>query len=203
LFRLLIKLPRMIADEFKAWIYLAVVYYPDTRVGLAVRRTYYAWKMKGRLGKAARFLRGSRMYFDAPIYIGENFALGPYAVIDPNDSFGVIIGNNVGIGERVYIRAANHDYSDPDRPFYDQGHIARRITDEQGREASIIIGDDVWIGAACCITSGAHIRRGSVIAAGSVVSSALPEYAIAIGNPVRVVANRKVVSFSRKYERFP
>jgi acetyltransferase-like isoleucine patch superfamily enzyme len=159
--------------------------------------------MKGRLGKNAHFQRGATMYFAGRLEIGENFCLGRYSVIDPNDSFGVNIGNNVGIGERVYIRAGNHDYSDPDRPFLKQGHIARRITDESGRDASIIIGDDVWVGAGCCITSGARIGRGAIIAAGSVVSSPVPDYAIALGNPLRVVASRRMVSFSKKYHRFP
>jgi acetyltransferase-like isoleucine patch superfamily enzyme len=199
----LLRLPRLIFHELAAWGNNLITYYPDTNAGLRLRRAYYTWKMKGNLGKNARVAQGATIYFDAPLTIGDNFALGRFSVINPNDSFGVIIGNNVGIGERVYIRAANHDYSDPDRPFFEQGHIARKQTDEYGRDASIIVGDDVWIGAGCCITSGAMIGRGAVIAAGSVVTSSLPDYAIAVGNPVRVIGSRRLISFSKKYHWFP
>jgi acetyltransferase-like isoleucine patch superfamily enzyme len=197
------KLLRGIAREFVGWIELFVTFYPDTRIGLELRKAYYARKMKGRLGRNARISRGCIIYVAAPLEIGDNFVIGSYAVVAPNDSFGIIIGNNVGIAERAYIRGGNHDYSDPARPIMEQGHVARKITDERRRDASIIIGDDVWIGAGCFILSGAKIGRGAVIGAGSVVATAIPEYAIALGNPVRVVASRKVMSFSKKYQRFP
>lgn len=47
------------------------------------------------------------------------------------------------------MRAANHDYSDPEKPFIRQGHLGKKVTTCDGEEASIIIGDDVWIGVNC------------------------------------------------------
>ncbi len=67
----------------------------------------------------------------------------------------------------------------------------------KGEAFSIVIEDNVWIGRGATIISGAHIGRGSVIGAGAVVKETIPEYSIVIGNPARVVSNRKKIkSFS-------
>ena len=50
----------------------------------------------------------------------------------------------------------------------------------------IQIGDDVWIGAHATVLPGVTIGTGSVIAAGAVVTSNIPEYAIAAGVPAVV-----------------
>jgi acetyltransferase-like isoleucine patch superfamily enzyme len=54
-----------------------------------------------------------------------------------------------------------------------------------------VINDDVWIGASAIILSGAQIGKGSIIAAGAVVSSIIPPFSIVVGNPGRVIANRE------------
>lgn len=54
----------------------------------------------------------------------------------------------------------------------------------------ITIGDDVWIGADSKIFSGVTIGQGAVIGGSSVVAKDIPPYAIAVGNPVRVVKYR-------------
>ncbi len=64
----------------------------------------------------------------------------------------------------------------------------------RGSEEKIIIDDDVWIGAGAIILSPVYIGRGSVIAAGSVVKSDIPPYAIVAGVPSKVIRMR----FSQK-----
>ena len=54
----------------------------------------------------------------------------------------------------------------------------------------IIIGHDVWIGASVSLISGIHIGNGAVIGAGTVVAKDVPPYAIAIGNPMRIIKYR-------------
>lgn len=62
------------------------------------------------------------------------------------------------------------------------------VNHEQDRD--IVIGEDVWIGANVTLLHGVTVGRGSTIGAGSVVRSDIPPYAIATGNPARVVGFR-------------
>lgn len=57
-------------------------------------------------------------------------------------------------------------------------------------KGDIIVEDDVWIGFRSIILSGVHIGKGSVIAAGSVVTKDVPPYAIVGGVPAKVIKYR-------------
>ena len=48
----------------------------------------------------------------------------------------------------------------------------------------------MWIGSRAIILPGVHIGKGSIIGAGTVVVKDVPEYAIVVGNPARVVRTR-------------
>ena len=61
---------------------------------------------------------------------------------------------------------------------------------EAGTKGSIIIKDDVWIGANAIICSGVTIGQGAIIAAGSVVTKDVEPYAIVGGNPAKVIKYR-------------
>ena len=71
--------------------------------------------------------------------------------------------------------------------------------DEQGRSidhlntktASVVIEDDVMIGARSIILKGVTIGARSVIGAGSVVSKSIPPDCIAAGNPCRVIRKKE------------
>jgi len=54
----------------------------------------------------------------------------------------------------------------------------------------VLIGNDVWIGEDATILSGTRIGDGAVIGACSLVRGEIPPYAIAVGNPARVVRYR-------------
>ncbi|MEM5776015.1 MAG: DapH/DapD/GlmU-related protein, partial [Anaerolineaceae bacterium] len=64
----------------------------------------------------------------------------------------------------------------------------RRLTHpNDGRTAPVVIEDMVFIGTNSLVLKGAHIGRGSVIGAGSVVTGEIPAGVIAAGNPARVI----------------
>ncbi len=54
----------------------------------------------------------------------------------------------------------------------------------------VAIGNDVWIGARAIILSGVTVGDGAVIGAGAVVPRDVPPYAVAAGNPARIVRYR-------------
>lgn len=57
-------------------------------------------------------------------------------------------------------------------------------------KGDITVGDDVWLGYGSIVLSGVHIGQGAVIAAGSVVTKDVPDYAIVAGNPAKILRYR-------------
>ena len=51
----------------------------------------------------------------------------------------------------------------------------------------VVIEDHVWIGSRVCVLPGVRIGHHSAIGAGSVVTTDIPAYCLAAGNPARVV----------------
>jgi acetyltransferase-like isoleucine patch superfamily enzyme len=54
----------------------------------------------------------------------------------------------------------------------------------------VTIEDDVWIGVNATILPGVRVGRGAVVAAGSVVTQDVPEFAIVGGVPAKVLKYR-------------
>jgi acetyltransferase-like isoleucine patch superfamily enzyme len=95
---------------------------------------------------------------------------------------GIAIGNDVALAPGVQIVPANHAYHRRDIPIAQQGFLPSK--------GGVRIGDDVWIGANAVLLDGAEIGKGAVIAAGSVVSGAVPSYEIWGGVPARKLGVR-------------
>ena len=54
----------------------------------------------------------------------------------------------------------------------------------------ILVEDDCWVGANVVFLDGAHVGRGSVVAAGAVVRGKIPAYSVVAGVPARVLRSR-------------
>ena len=118
---------------------------------------------------------------DATIIIGNNVALNFNVMINANFGVKIIIGNDVRVGPYTVMRAANHRIEDIKQPIYMQGYEPGQIT----------IEDDVWIGAHVTVLPNVTIGKSSVIGAGSVVTSDIPPFSIAVGVPAKVIKQRK------------
>ncbi len=111
--------------------------------------------------------------------VGNNSSIGPYAYIGCS---GLIeIGDNVMMSPRVSIYAENHVFSDPDTPMITQGV----------KRSFVKIEDDCWIASNSVILAGVTIGRGSVVAAGSIVTKDVPPFSIVGGNPAKLLKSRK------------
>ena len=65
----------------------------------------------------------------------------------------------------------------------------------------IIVEEDVWIGINVTLLPGAHIGRGTIIGACSVVTKKIPPYAIAVGNPAKVIKFKWSVDKIMEHEK--
>lgn len=53
-----------------------------------------------------------------------------------------------------------------------------------------VVENDVWIADQAFIRSGVHIGNGAIIGYGAIVTKDVPDYAVVVGNPGRVVKKR-------------
>jgi len=58
------------------------------------------------------------------------------------------------------------------------------------REKKVTIGNDVWLGHNVTVMGGVSIGNGAVIGSGAIVTKNIPSFAIAVGNPARVIRYR-------------
>lgn len=135
------------------------------------------------LGHDVRIREGC--YIDAHggwIRLYEKVFLGPQCVLYGHG--GLSIGRNTMIAGQTTIIPANHIHSRIDIPLRDQGETAR----------GIVIESDVWVGCRCVILDGVRIGHDAVIGAGAVVTRDVPPFAVAVGNPARIVRYRTSTS---------
>lgn len=131
------------------------------------------------VGAHARLAEGVLLTpWGGSIVLAENVSVGPYSVLCGQG--GLTVGRDTMIAGHTYIIPGNHGFADRDRTIFSQPSTHLGIT----------IGEDVWIGCGVRILDGVTIGRGCVIAAGAVVTRSLPDYAIAVGVPARVVGER-------------
>lgn len=121
------------------------------------------------------------------LIVGDNSNIGPFSYIGCSGL--ITIGSNVMISPRVSIYAENHNFERTDIPMKDQG-VTRK---------DVIIEDDCWIAANSVVLAGVTIGKGTIIAAGSVVTTDIPSYSIAAGVPARVIKKRNEHSDIAQY----
>jgi acetyltransferase-like isoleucine patch superfamily enzyme len=92
----------------------------------------------------------------------------------------VAIGRDTLLAAYCYVIGGDHDFSDPSAPVLAQGR----------RSAGVTIGAGAWLGAGAKILDGVTIGDRAIVGAGAVVREAVPEGAIAVGIPARVVGQR-------------
>lgn len=117
-----------------------------------------------------------RLIGDPEITIGDNFYMNAGCHILGE----IIIGNDVLIGPKTVIWGKDKGIL--------RGELIRKQPDIIRR---IVIGNDVWIGANATVLKGVCIGDGAVIGAGSVVTRDIPENAIAVGIPAKVIKFRE------------
>ena len=133
------------------------------------------------IGKYA-IIRPSNIYggsIGEGLTMGDNSNIGPYNYIGCSGK--ITIGNNVMLAPRVSIYAENHVFDHPEILIREQGVEKKEV----------IIEDDCWIAANSILLAGVTIGKGSVVAAGSVVTENVPPYSVVAGVPAKWIKSRK------------
>lgn len=115
---------------------------------------------------------------DAEIIIGNNTLIGKFNFITCSKK--IVIGDDCMFGGNVQITDGNH------------GIVKNKLMRKQktlGKTTTI--GNDVWLGVGVKVLSGVKIGHGAVIGANAVVTKDIPNYAIAVGVPAKVIRYRK------------
>lgn len=115
------------------------------------------------IGDGSSIPKGSTFYCtEAPLTIGRKVIFGPRPTIITGDHRTDVIGK--------FIMDSHDKLPENDAP--------------------VVIEDDVWTGANVTILKGVTIGRGSIIAAGAVVTKSCPPYSIIGGVPAKVLKYR-------------
>lgn len=110
---------------------------------------------------------GKFVHFGHDVYANFNLTL-----VDDTD---IYVGDSVLFGPNVTVSAGTHPV-----------HPVLRSKQAQ-YNLSIVIGNNVWIGANSVLLPGVHIGDNTVIGAGSVVTKDIPANVVAVGSPCRVM----------------
>jgi maltose O-acetyltransferase len=130
------------------------------------------------MGRDVFILKYCQLLSPNGIIIGDHTGINQHVVL--SGIGGLTIGKYVGIGQYCVILTFNHAYKDYRTP----------ICKQPVEYKPVIIEDDVWIGAHVLVMPGVRIGKGSVVAAGSVVTHDVERYSIVGGVPARKIKYR-------------
>ena len=142
---------------------------------LSLGRRFNTYRWKSRLhscGKNTVFDLNVTVY--SPIYVsfGDNCSVNEGVIIQSCEEAKVSIGSNVTLSYRSMVLTGGLE-------------LTNKSNFKAHKTKSVIIDDNVWVGAGCIILPGVKLAEGCVIAAGSVVTKDVEKNAIVAGNPAK------------------
>lgn len=128
----------------------------------------------------------THVYNEDNLIMEEKAAIGPNSeIMNPRCKF--IMRKWSFTARELLVVDGNHmsivgipliDVRDEDKDRLDVNHEYNK---------DIIVEEDVWIGARVTLCAGAHINRGSIVAAGAVVTKEFPPYTVLGGVPAKFI----------------
>ncbi len=98
----------------------------------------------------------------------------------------ISVGKSISIGNNVRIAGDCYLAGYPGHPINAKLRALGK-PDEDSQVGDIILEDDVWLATGVKVMPGVTIGRGTIVAAGSVVTKNLPRFVLAAGVPAKVI----------------
>ena len=95
----------------------------------------------------------------------------------------VTIGRDTLLAAYCYIIGGDHDFSDP----------SRAVVEQARKSAGVQVGAGAWLGAGAKVLDGVTVGDRAIVGASAVVRESIPDGAIAVGIPARIVGQREPV----------
>jgi putative colanic acid biosynthesis acetyltransferase WcaF len=152
-----------------AWL---ILFRPSPRILFGWRR----WILRlfgAEIGANARISPSARIWAPWNLAVGEEAAVSHD--VDLYCVARITIGSHATVSQYAMLCTASHDITDP--------HM--RLT-----MSPIVIGDQAWVCARAFVSPGIEIGMGGVAGAAAVVTHDIPAWAVAVGNPARVIKTR-------------
>ena len=146
-------------------------------VGVYLRNAFYSCCLT-RCGRDACVSFGT-ILSHPDTQIGQTAYLGNYCSIG-----NARIGSDVLIASHVSVMNGCHQHGIE--------RLDIPVREQTGHYPVVTIGDDSWIGERAVVA--ADIGRHCVIGAGALVISPIPDYAVAVGVPARIIGDRRELS---------
>ena len=131
--------------------------------------------------------RGTRLWAPKQLKIGNSVYIGKQVHIEANCEIGdyCLIANRVAI-----VGRHDHDFSAVGFPVRYAPWVGSHCFPSPYADEKAVIESDVWLGYGAIVLTGVTIGRGSIVAAGSVVTKDVPSYSIIGGVPASVIGQR-------------
>lgn len=165
------------------YYYFFLIWLPGSnKHGYSCRlRIFLLSKLFKKTGIGINILKGAEVFNPSNFSIGNNSGIGMNCKFNCEDE--IIIKDRVLIGPEVMIFTSNHIWDKFDRTYFGKGLSKNKV----------VINDDVWLGARSIILAGVTIGKGATIAAGSIVTKDVPDYAIVAGSPAQIIKYKEIV----------
>lgn len=151
-------------------------------------------------GEGCVFEPGVLVFHADRVWIGRDVYVGHHAILKGYHAGDLRIGDGTWIGQQCFFHAAGDLTIGANVGIGPGVKIITSYHAEAGRDvpilhapvelAPVVIEDDADLGVGAIVLPGVTVGRGAQIGAGAVVTRDVPAYAVAAGNPARVLRER-------------